>query len=96
VTAGELLIALSMRISIDRTFSDATDQRAARKQKAHEREFVGLILIRGRPCGIRTCDQRIKSACSSRYCTVFRSDIVAVASETSLLRRIHRQMLTFR
>jgi hypothetical protein len=34
---------------------------APTKQKAHEREFVGLILIRGRPCGIRTCDQRIKS-----------------------------------
>jgi hypothetical protein len=31
------------------------------KQKAHEREFVGFLVIRGRPCGIRTCDQRIKS-----------------------------------
>jgi hypothetical protein len=38
-----------------------SELRAATKQKAHEREFVGLILIRGRPCGIRTCDQRIKS-----------------------------------
>jgi hypothetical protein len=36
--------------------------RVSPKQKAHERKFVGLILIRGRPCGIRTCDQRIKSA----------------------------------
>jgi hypothetical protein len=35
--------------------------KASRKQKAHEREFVGYLGIRGRPCGIRTCDQRIKS-----------------------------------
>jgi hypothetical protein len=31
------------------------------KQETHERKFVGFVLIRGRPCVIRTCDQRIKS-----------------------------------
>jgi hypothetical protein len=35
--------------------------RRTRKQKAHEPKFVGLMGIRDRPCGIRTCDQRIKS-----------------------------------
>ena len=34
---------------------------SATKQKALERKFVGFLCIRGRPCGIRTCDQRIKS-----------------------------------
>jgi hypothetical protein len=33
----------------------------SRNKKAHEPKFVGFLLILGRPCGIRTCDQRIKS-----------------------------------
>ena len=38
-----------------------SDQSVARMQKAHEPRFVGFLMILGRPCGIRTCDQRIKS-----------------------------------
>ena len=38
-----------------------SDQSVAKTQKAHEPKFVGFSIILGRPCGIRTCDQRIKS-----------------------------------
>ena len=38
-----------------------SDQSVVRMQKAHEPKFVGFLIILGRPCGIRTCDQRIKS-----------------------------------
>jgi hypothetical protein len=38
-----------------------SDQSVTRMQKAHEPKFVGFSIILGRPCGIRTCDQRIKS-----------------------------------
>ena len=50
-------------IDADRQRPDGfeSDQRATRTQKAHDREEVGFLVIRGRPCGIRTCDQRIKS-----------------------------------
>ena len=40
--------------------SEATRE-GPEKQKAHEPKFVGFLEILGRPCGIRTCDQRIKS-----------------------------------
>jgi hypothetical protein len=32
-----------------------------RNKKAHEPKFVGFSAYLGRPCGARTCDQRIKS-----------------------------------
>jgi hypothetical protein len=38
-----------------------SDQSMAKTQKTHEPKFVGFLIILGRPCGIRTCDQRIKS-----------------------------------
>ena len=46
--------------------------------KSPRTEIRGLSIILGRPCGIRTCDQRIKSAWTGRYCTGFvgRSQIV--------------------
>ena len=34
---------------------------ASKNKKAHEPKFVGFPAYLGRPCGARTCDQRIKS-----------------------------------
>jgi hypothetical protein len=54
---GEKLIAtVAIVTTADQILSETT-----RTQKAHESKFVGFLVIRGRPCGIRTCDQRIKS-----------------------------------
>ena len=58
--ANQKRFAMVMRTGTDRTFSKATRERPERKKPTTARTWASCF-IRGRPCGIRTCDQRIKS-----------------------------------